>query len=81
MDRLTRNWLTLIALIAMTLALSAFDGRPVAVGLLALAFFKARAILGGFLHLRGAAGWLAAATVPLGIWLGLLWGLNAALIR
>lgn len=81
MDDLTRNWLKLIALIAATVALAAVDGRIAAAGLLALAFCKARAILGGFLHLRQAQGWLSAATIPIGIWLALLWVLNAALIR
>ncbi|MDQ1900529.1 cytochrome C oxidase subunit IV family protein [Paracoccus sp. WLY502] len=76
-DRLTRNWLVLIALILATTGLATQDGRIAAAGLLALAWAKSRAILGGFLHLDRAPGWLAAFVVPLGLWLALVWGLAA----
>ena len=76
-DRLTLNWLILIALVAVTVALSAQDGRIAAAALLVLAWAKARAILGGFLHLDRAPGWLAAFLVPLGLWMGLVWALAA----
>jgi len=36
---------------------------------------KARAILGGFLHLPQAPGWRTAMLVPLGLWMAALWGL------
>ena len=75
MDRLTRNWLVLIALILATVALATQDGRIAAAGLLALAWVKARAILAGFLHLDRAPGWLSAFAVPLGLWLCVVWGL------
>ena len=77
MDRLTRNWLVLIALILATTGLAALDGRIAAAGLLVLAWAKSRAILGGFLHLDQAPGWLAAFVVPLGLWMGLVWALAA----
>lgn len=76
-DRLTRNWLLLIALILATMGLATQDGRIAAAGLLALAWVKARAILGGFLHLDRAPGWLSAFLVPLGLWLCVVWGLAA----
>lgn len=76
-DRLTRNWLLLIALILATTGLATQDGRIAAAGLLALAWVKARAILGGFLHLDRAPGWLSAFLVPLGLWLCVVWGLAA----
>ena len=53
-DHLMRNWMVLIALIAVTVALATQDGRIAAAGLLVLAWAKARAILGGFLHLDQA---------------------------
>lgn len=81
MDDLTKNWLILIALTLGTVTLAAFDGRLAATGLLLLAWAKARAILGGFLHLNAASGWLPAITVPLGFWLVLLWGVDAVLLR
>ncbi|MBU3030575.1 cytochrome C oxidase subunit IV family protein [Paracoccus marinaquae] len=81
MDKLTRTWLTLIALILATVSLAPFGGRIASAGLLALAFLKARTILGRFLHLDGAPGWLSVATVPLAIWLIVLWGLNAVALR
>ena len=76
-DRLTRNWLLLIALILATTGLATQDGRIAAAGLLALAWAKSRAILGGFLHLDRAPAWLSAFLVPLGLWLALVWGLAA----
>ena len=76
-DKLTRNWLLLIALILATTGLATQDGRVAAAGLLALAWAKSRTILGGFLHLDRAPGWLAVFVVPLGLWLGLVWALAA----
>ncbi|GHG33020.1 cytochrome C oxidase subunit IV family protein [Paracoccus aerius] len=76
-DRLTRNWLLLIALILATTGLATQDGGIAAAGLLALAWAKSRAILGGFLHLDRAPEWLSAFLVPLGLWLALVWGLAA----
>lgn len=81
MDQLTRTWLSLIALILATVIAASFDGRLAAAGLLAIAFVKARMILGNFLHLARAPGWLSLATVPLAIWLLLLWGLVALGLR
>ena len=81
MDDLTKTWLLLIALTLGTALLSGFGGLAAAAGLLLLAWAKARAILGGFLHLKSAPGWLSAAMVPLGIWMALLWGMNAVLFR
>ena len=81
MDDLTKTWLLLIALTLGTAALSGFGGLAAAAGLLLLAWAKARAIIGGFLHLKSAPGWLSAAMVPLGIWMALLWGMNAVLLR
>lgn len=77
MTSLTRIWLTLIVLIAATVTLAGFGGPVVAAGLLALALAKARVILGGFLGLSGAPGWLAAFTIPLAFWLAAIWGLYA----
>ena len=68
----------LIALILATTGLAAQDGRIAAAGLLALAWAKARAILGGFLHLDRAPDCLSAFVVPLGLWLCLVWALLAA---
>ena len=76
-DKLTRNWLLLIALILATTGLATQDGRIAAAGMLALAWAKSRAILGAFLHLDRAPGWLSAFMVPLGLWLALVWGLAA----
>ena len=81
MDALTRNWLLLIGFVGATLALAALDGRLAAAGLLALAWLKARAILGGFLHLKASPGWLSAALLPLAIWLFAIWGLYALALR
>lgn len=69
MDSLTRTWLLLLGLTLATALLAGVDGRLAALALLALAWVKARTILGGFLHLRAAPGWLGAAMLPLGIWL------------
>ena len=69
MDRLTQSWLHLLALTTATTVLAGIDSRLAAVGLLALAWLKARTILGGFLHLRAAPGWLGAASLPLALWL------------
>lgn len=76
-DLLTRTWLLLIALVGATTGLAVQDGRIAAAGLLALAWIKARAILGGFLHLDRAPGWLTAFMVPLGLWMALVWALAA----
>lgn len=73
---LTRIWLTLLALTAATTALAFVPGPAAAAALLAVAFLKARAILGGFLHLGRDSGWRAAFVVPLAIWLVLVWGLH-----
>ena len=72
---LTRTWALLIALVAATVLLSPVPGVAAMGGLLVLAWLKARAILGGFLHLRGAPGWLAALLGPLALWLAAVWGL------
>lgn len=75
MDPLTRNWLFLVALAAVTTLFAPFSGAVVAAALLALSFLKARAILSGFLHLSQAPGWRTAMLVPLGLWMAALWGL------
>lgn len=75
MDPLTRNWLFLVAMVAGTTLLAPFSGAAVTAALLALSFLKARAIVGGFLHLSQAPGWLAVMLVPLGLWMAALWGL------
>lgn len=77
MNPLTRIWALLIALIAATVLLAPVPGLAAMAGLLVLAWIKARTILGGFLHLRGAPGWLGAVTVPLGLWMVAIWGLAA----
>ncbi len=77
MDPLIRSWLQLLALTLATTLLSGVEGRLAALGLLGLALLKARAILGGFLHLRAAPGWLAAVTWPLALWLAAIAGLCA----
>lgn len=81
MDALTRNWLLLLALILATVATGAFAGPVAAAVLLALAWLKARAILGGFLHLSGIPGWLSMAMLVLGLWLALVWLLTFFAIR
>ncbi|QRZ13376.1 cytochrome C oxidase subunit IV family protein [Paracoccus methylovorus] len=73
---LTRIWLTLLALTAVTTALAFVPGPLAAAGLLVLALLKARAILGGFLHLSRETGWRGVFVVPLTIWLALIWGLH-----
>ncbi|MDQ7260310.1 cytochrome C oxidase subunit IV family protein [Paracoccus sp. PS-1] len=73
---LTRIWLMLLALTAATTALAFVPGPAAAAALLAVALLKARTILAGFLHLDRATGWRAAFTVPLAIWLVLIWGLH-----
>ena len=69
MDGLIRTWVRLIALTLATTALAACDGRLAVVSLLLAAWLKARHILGGFLHLGSAPGWLTAFMLPLGVWL------------
>lgn len=81
MDPLTRTWTLLIALSAATVFLAPMPGAAAMAGLLILAWVKARAILGGFLHLRAAPGWLAAFTVPLALWMAVLWGLAVPAFR
>lgn len=81
MDPLTRTWALLIALSAATVVLAPMPGAAAMAGLLVLAWIKARAILGGFLHLRAAPGWLAALTVPLALWMAAVWGLAALAFR
>lgn len=81
MDPLTKTWSLLIALTVATTALAGLDGRLAVAGMLALAFLKARLILGRFLHLDTAPGWLAAFAVPIGIWLLLIGGLYGLVIR
>lgn len=76
MDTGTRTWIVLAGLTAATAALAGLDSRFAAAGMLALAWAKARTILGGFLHLGSAPGWLAAFTLPLAIWLAALAGLR-----
>lgn len=77
MDGLTRTWAVLIGLTLATAALAACDGRLVLAGLMLLAWLKAGHILGGFLHLRAAPGWLAAFSLPLGVWLAAIAALLA----
>ncbi|MTE01915.1 hypothetical protein GIY56_16615 [Paracoccus sp. YIM 132242] len=81
MTPLTRTWTLLLALSAATVLLVPMPGRAAMAGLLVLAWLKARVILGGFLHLRAAPGWLAALTVPLALWLAAIWGLSALSFR
>ena len=76
-----RDWAFLMALIGATLALSPHAGAMAAAGLLAFAWLKARVILGGFLHLGRAPGWLSALMLPLGFWFVLIWGLHALSVR
>ncbi|RDD94252.1 hypothetical protein DTW92_17930 [Paracoccus pantotrophus] len=78
MDILVRNWLWLLALIVATVVVAGVSGMAATALLVVLAWLKARLILGGFLHLDRAPGWLGAFTVPLAIWLAVLWGLYAA---
>lgn len=69
MDRLTLTWARLIAMTLVTTALATCDGRFAVTGLLLLAWLKARGILGGFLHLEAAPGWMTAFSLPLALWL------------
>lgn len=78
---LTHTWATLIALTAATVVLAPVPGRMAMAGLLVLSWCKARAILGGFLHLRAAPGWLPALMVPLALWMAAIWGLAALAAR
>ena len=73
MDGLTRTWLLLLAMVAATVALAQIGGSVAAGLLLLLAALKSRAILGGFLLLDRAPGWLAAFMLPLALWLALVW--------
>lgn len=77
MDGLTKTWGLLIALTLITTGLAAWDGRLAVPGLMVLAWLKARSILGGFLHLRAAPGWLSAFTLPLAFWLAAIAALLA----
>ena len=79
MDVLTKTWALLIALTLATATLAGIDGRLAVAGILMLAFLKARLILGRFLHLNAAPGWLMGFTLPIGIWL-LLIGTGYALV-
>lgn len=74
---LIRIWLGLIGLTAVTTALAGWPGLVGTVGLLVVAWLKARAILGGFLGLSRGSGWLAAFTIPLALWLCVIGGLYA----
>ncbi len=76
MDGLTKTWLWLMGLVVATVALSQIGGPVGAALLLVLAALKSRAILGGFLHLSAAPGWLSAVMLPLSIWLAMIWGLG-----
>ena len=77
----TRIWTLLIALSLGTVLLAPLPGLAAAAGLLILAWIKARAILGGFLRLHTAPGWLSVLTVPLALWMVGLWGLVAVAFR
>ena len=81
MDVLTKTWALLIGLTAATAALAGVSGRLAVILVLVLAFLKARLILGRFLHLAAAPGWLAAFTLPVGIWLALIGAGYALFVR
>lgn len=81
MNPLTRTWVLLIGLSVGTVLLAPLPGMAAMAGLLILAWFKARAILGGFLHLRTAPDWLSVLTVPLALWMLGMWGLSALTFR
>ncbi|VDC29437.1 cytochrome C oxidase subunit IV family protein [Pseudogemmobacter humi] len=81
MDALTRTWLILIALTTASAALAGTGGLWTGAAVLLLAAAKARAILGGFLHLKAAPGWLGAMMLPLVLWLLGLWGVYALSLR
>lgn len=66
---LAQSWGLLIALTLATTGLASLDDSLAAAGLLALAWLKARTILGGFLHLSAAPGWLTAFTLSIALWL------------
>ena len=74
---LTKTWGALVGLTLITTLLASLDGRLAMAGLLMLAWLKARLILGGFLHLKSAPGWLTAFTLPLAMWLALMAALLA----
>lgn len=81
MDRLTRDWLILIVLTFGTVIIGGFGGPWVAALLLALSWGKARTILGGYLHLGAAPGWLSLVMVPLAIWMAVIWALHVLMLR
>lgn len=74
---LTGAWLQLCALTVASTVASFFSGRAAMALLVVFAFCKARIILGDYLHLSAAPGWLNAASLVLGLWLGLIWVLYA----
>lgn len=83
MDRLHLAWMQLCALTLASTAVAYVAGQvPARLAgaaattlLVAFAFFKARIVLGTYLHLASAPGWLGAASSVLGIWLLLICGL------
>lgn len=78
-DPLIRAWARLLALTATTTLLAGVGGWPraVAAAILIVAFFKARTILGRFLHLDGAPGWLSGVSAVIAFWLAAIWVLHA----
>lgn len=70
MNRLTRSWLVMSALVAAVALLLAFaPAMPRAAWLaivMAASFLKARLILLDYLDLRGSAGWRSGAMLALG---------------
>lgn len=81
MDVLIRTWLILLILTAGTVVVGGYQGLVASAILLALSWGKARAIFGNYLHLGEAPGWLGFVMVPLAIWMALIWGLNAFVLR
>ncbi len=81
MAGLTITWAALVALALATTLLAGQPGSLPVAGLLLLAWLKARLILGRFLHLASAPGWLAGFCLPLALWLALLGGLHALALR
>lgn len=81
MDVLTRNWLWLLVLILGTVGVGMLAGPVPAAVLLVLAWLKARAILGGFLHLAGIPGWLSMGMTVLAVWVAVIWALTVVAIR
>ena len=79
MDVLTRYWLILIVLTIGTVLAGGFSGPVIMAVLLALSWGKARTILGGYLHLNGAPGWLSMAMVPMAIWMAVIWLLHVVM--